>query len=275
MIRIHRIQVLSLLLLSMVLVASTNISAAMACGVALGADWYKITAKVANNPLSRVLGISFSEKGSLVTFTNRDLKSSLYIASKDTNGRYPGYDESYKSYRPLDNILGKGYDPNVLIAVEDNMPNGVYVFHSGWGQADIGNTQDINSGTVELASVLDSTDNYKSKQVSIGKRPADAVPPSPDRQTMYAFYEGTRYNIDLTLDYSLDEDYDTNRARTQCTDIIPTGKDSITPNKLVILASILLTVGIIVAVVYTRSKKNTTTKRALRKKTVASKMKRK
>lgn len=202
---------------SIVILTSSQTPTALGCAISPGDRWFSIRPKITSNPLSYALGISFSENGSLITFTNQDLKSDLYIASEDTNGKYPGYDESRRDYRPVEKIIGHGFDPNVLISVENkSLPKGVYTFHGGWSRTDIGEKNDENSGTATLNAVLDSTDTYKTKQVIGDNRPEGSVAPEPDRQIMYTFYQGKRYDIELALNYTLNEKYDPHKTANSC-----------------------------------------------------------
>ena len=205
-------------LASIVILTSLQAPTALGCAINPGDQWFSVKPEIISNPLSGALGISFSENGSLVTFTNQDLKSDLYIASEDTNGKYPGYDESIKDYRPVEKIIGHDLDPNLLISVGNNsLPKGVYIFHGGWSRTDIGENNSENSGTATLDAVLDNTDNYKTKQVIGDDRPASVVVPEPDHQIMYAFYQGKRYDIDLVLKYSLNKEYDSHKTANSCT----------------------------------------------------------
>ena len=139
-----------------------------------------------------------------------------YIASKDTDGKYPGYDRTRKDYRPTEGVIGHSFDPNVLIAIKNGLPRGIYTFYGGWGKTDIGEKNNENSGTAALDSVLDSTDNYKTKQVIGDDRPENVIVPEPDHQTMYAFYQGEQYDIKLVLNYVLNEDYDPHKTANSC-----------------------------------------------------------
>ena len=196
-------------LVSIVILANTHATTVQGCAIDSGDPWYSVEADIISNPLSDVLDISISSNAELVTFTNKGLTSDLYIASKDTDGKYPGYDQTLKDYRPLEGILGHNFDPNVKISVENNIPQSVSIFYGGWGHADIGHagTDTPDSGTATLARVLDSTDNYITKQVVSHERPADVAIPEPDHQTMYAFYQGARYDIEIVLNYSLNNNY--------------------------------------------------------------------
>lgn len=75
---------------------------------------------------------------------------------------------------------------------------------------------DENSGTATLNAVLDSTDTYKTKQVIGDNRPEGSVAPEPDRQIMYIFYQGKRYDIELALNYTLNEKYDPHKTANSC-----------------------------------------------------------
>jgi hypothetical protein len=216
MIKSNRMRVLFIFVLTMVLVTSMNVSTALGCGLSLGDPWYKVQTKVISNPLSNVLGISVSENSNLITFTNHGLKSNLYIASKDTNGIYPGYSESLRNYRPLENIIGNDFDPNIQISTGDGLPKGVYEFYGGWGQTKIGSDNGTNSGTSTISRALDSTDNYKTLQKVGDNRPNDVAIPEPDHETMYAFYQGKRYDIDIVLNYSLNKNYDSKKTKNSC-----------------------------------------------------------
>jgi hypothetical protein len=204
-------------LASIVTLTSLQAPTALGCAINPGDRWFSAKPEITSNPLSSALGISFSQDGSLTTFTNQDLKSDLYIASKDTNGKYPGYDESRKDYRPVEKIIGHDFDPNILISVGKNgLPKGVYTFNGGWGRTDIGEKNNEISGTAVLDAVLDSTDNYKTKQVIGDNRPEDSVAPGPDHQIMYAFYQGKRYDIELVLNYALNEKYNPHKTANSC-----------------------------------------------------------
>jgi hypothetical protein len=199
------------------ILASSQTSTTLGCAIHPGDRWFSVKPEITSNPLSGVLGISFSENGSLITFTNRGLNSDLYIASKDTDGKYPGYDRTRKDYRPTEGIIGHDFDPNVLIAVKNGLPKGVYTFYGGWDKDNnFSDTDNENSGTAVLDRVLDSTDNYKIKQIVGDNRPNDTLAPESDHQTMYAFYQGKRYDIGLTLHYTLNESYDPHKTANSC-----------------------------------------------------------
>lgn len=198
--------------------ANVQTSVVHGCALSPGDSWYVVEAKAINNPLSDILGVSFSGNGELITLTNLGITSNLYIGSKDLDGKYPGYDESRRGYRPKEEIFGKEFEPNVLISVGDGMPKGMYVFRGGWGDGLIlSDRSTSNSATIVLRDVLDSTDNYNSKQKVGDGRPLDAPIPEPDYQTMYAFYEGVRYEIPVVLNYSLKENYIPDKMSRSCT----------------------------------------------------------
>lgn len=200
-----------------VLYANASISPIVsACGVGRGDSWYVVDSKIIDNPLSKVLNISVSENAQFITFTNLGLTSNLYIGSKDTDGKYPGYDKSRQDYRPKEEIFGKEFEPNVLVSAGDGMPKGVYGFHGGWGESINRDTTTPETGTLSLASVLDTTDNYKNMQKYGDNRPDDAAIPDPDHQTMYAFYEGNIYEIPIVLSYSLKKNYISDMIANSC-----------------------------------------------------------
>lgn len=210
-------RILSVVILSILLVANFDVPTAFGCVINLGDPWYKVDAQVVNNPLSDVLGISFSRNGGEVTFTNLGLKSNLYIASKDIDGLYPGYRESQRNHRPYEKYIGKDYDPNVIISIDEDFPQkGIFSFYNGWHETRISDEDDLNTGTLSLARALDSTDNYKTKQVTGDGRPDDVPIPDPDYQTMYAFYDGSQYNIDIILSYSINDSYSPDRSSKSC-----------------------------------------------------------
>jgi hypothetical protein len=202
--------------LSALVLSTAQVSTVLGCALIPGDRWYSIKPEITNNPLSNILGIAFPKGNEIVTFTNRGLTSNLYIASKDVDGLYPGYHGSQRNYRPAEKIIGKDFDPNVLISVESGLPKGVYEFNSGWSKTRIGDINDKNTGTTTLGAVLDSTDNYHSKQQVGDDRPNYIPIPLPDHQIMYAFYQGTRYDIELILNYSLNDSYDTNKSKNAC-----------------------------------------------------------
>lgn len=205
-----------LCLLSSFVLANSQVSPALGCALHPGDQWFSVKPEITSNPLSRLLAISFLENGSLVTFSNLGLTSDLYIASKDIDGKYPGYDKSMENYRPAEKIIGHDFDPNVLISTGNTLPKGVYTFQGGWSKTNIRESND-NSGTATLAKILDSTDNYKTKQVTRDNRPKTISAPEPDHQTMYAFYEGNRYDIELMLNYSLNDGYNPHKTARSCT----------------------------------------------------------
>ncbi len=193
---------------------SSSASTAMGCAIGPLPAWYAEHPKLVHNPLSSVLGISFP-KGTLVTFENKGLTSNVYIASPDTDGVYPGYRHGREDYRPLDYILGGDFDPDVQISVGKGLSAGVYSFNGGWSKTTIGDSN-AKMGTVGLAKALGSSDNYESKQVRNRSRPVNTSVPSPDNQTMYAFYEGKRYDIKVTISYSLNPDYEEDKKDFGC-----------------------------------------------------------
>lgn len=208
-------KIISFCLIAIVALASSQPSTVFGCALNPGDPWFTVTPEITSNPLSKQLGITFSPNASLVTFTNKGLTSDLYIASKDTNGKYPGYRDPQKSYRPAEEIIGHDFDPNVLVSVGERLPRGIYTFRGGWDKTTLnGSTED--SGTVVLDVALDSTDNYKTKQIVGDGRPSRTTIPSPDHQVMYAFYQGKRYDIKLILHYALNRDYDSFRTRNSC-----------------------------------------------------------
>lgn len=261
---------LLVLLGSILLFSNIKTPTVLGCAINLGDSWYAVTVKVISNPLSDILGVSFSDNGELITLTNRGIASNLYIGSKDTDGLYPGYREFQRDYRPKEEIFGKEFEPNVLISVGDGMPKGTYVFHGGWDDNSVIRTKSTsNSETVVLSSVLDRTDNYKSRQRYADDRPGDAPIPEPDYQTMYVFYNGGRYNIDIVLNYSLKNNYNPNKVKNSCSGSAEAAANIARKRELTSLyrglyaamASILL---ILVAILFViKNKKN---KKALSKK---------
>ncbi|MDB5183786.1 MAG: hypothetical protein JWO07_467 [Candidatus Saccharibacteria bacterium] len=160
--------------------------------------WFAADVKI-TNPLEDVLSTHLFSEATVVQFTDKGLKSDLYIGSKDMDGKYPGYTTEQTNDRPLDSVIGHDYEPNVLISEGGTLAKGTYFFRGGWVRA---------SQTIPLNTVLDSTDHYSPKQQSgLVARPAYVTAPAPDHQTMYAFYEGKMYNIDLDITYSLNPYY--------------------------------------------------------------------
>lgn len=196
----------------------TNSQAPMVAGCALsrGDPWFVSNPEITDNPLSDLLDISFSENGSLVTFTNQGLTSDLYIASKDIDGKYPGYDKSRSNYRPLETIIGHDFDPNIFISAGTSLPKGIFEFYGGWGHTNIGQKNDEESGTTTLSRALDSTDNYKTRQIVGDNRPNDTPVPQPDDQIMYAFYQGKQYDIKITINYAINNSYDPHKTANSC-----------------------------------------------------------
>ena len=47
-------------------------------------------------------------------------------------------------------------------------------------------------------------------------RPDNAPIPEPDYQTMFAFYNGSQYNIDIVLNYSINDNYDAEKSKNSC-----------------------------------------------------------
>lgn len=205
-----------LCLLSALILTNSQTPAALGCAIHPGDRWFSVRPEITNNPLSSILGISFSENGSLITLTNKGLTSDLYIASKDTDGKYPGYDETRRNDRPVEKIIGHDFDPNVLFAVNHDFLRGVYTFYRGWDNDTFRDRSTENSGVAILDRALDSTDNYKTKQIIGDNRPEHTTSPEPDHQIMYAFYQGKRYDIELTLNYTLNESYDPHKTANSC-----------------------------------------------------------
>lgn len=256
-----------LCLTSIIILSSSQAPVALGCTMSPGDRWFSVKPEITNNPLSSLLEISFSEDNTLVTFTNRGLASDLYIASKDTDGQYPGYRDAQKEYRPAEKIIGHEFEPNILVSAGDGLPKGVYEFNGGWDTADSGGMSDENSGTAILDAVLDKTDNYKTKQIIGDDRPDTVSIPTPDAQTMYAFYQGKRYNIEIVLNYSLNKSYNPNLTKDPCSNETGALRISnwLTPPAILALASLIFIVFILSLWLYVRSVKKNRSNQSLPK----------
>lgn len=235
-----------------------------ACALSMGDPWFSTKTQI-TNPLSDVIDIQASNNSEILTFTNKELDSDFYIGSKDIDGKYPGgFVKAHQSYIPLVAIFGKDYEPNVLVRVRSGVPQGVSFFKGGWNESIDGNA---NSGKIPINSVLDSTDNYKSKQsFSSSKRPDNVVVPTDDHQTMYAFYKDQIYEIGVDIQYSLNPNHKptVNECPDESAFIGPKAKkneainDRITTNvPAVLIPSVGILLGLVAAAVidYVRYKK--------------------
>lgn len=244
-------KIISICLVSILALTCVRAPTALGCAISSGDPWFSVKPAVVDNPLADSLEISFSEDGSLVTFVDKNLAGDVYIASKDTDGIYPGYDQSRKDYRPADKVVGHEFEPNILISTGTTMPKGIYEFYGGWGQTNIRDNGDKNSGTTSLSRALDSSDNYSGKQVVGDNRPDNVTVPTPDRQTMYAFYQGTRYDINIVLSYALNKNYDADATKNSCSGdgaIRQTGAEDTLKNSDKWLLPLLLVVSIVVII---------------------------